>query len=520
MPRLFSPATTSVLRHRLNKRLERNALIAAVVSLALFALWYLHHDEPLPPPAFYPFETTSAFFPVAHHDAQNKTVEELCASFPRHLTQRIQPVLKMGHGENRKMVDAQLESVSACFGADDLLVFSDLDEVVHGRHAVDILANLPRAYRENDAEGNANADYVNYEAMYALANEGKLTVENDPARGKNGWRLDKYKFLAGVERAWQMRPGRDFYVFYETDTYISWDNMFRFLSTLDPDAALYMGSPSPGRHDEKKNKDTWFANGGPGYVLSRGAMEKLLGRRTSSKTGHLTDPPISLKWLDLVRSDPCGDSILGWALWDAGVPLSGFFPLFNTYPAHALPFTERLWCQPFLTMHKLKPEDLVGLWRWENGRRKLGSPLLYSDLYDFLPVATPEVRHDWDNTNWDRLAPGRDTSANSLEACKKACEDSPSCLQYHWQGEQTKKCVLQRFINLGGAKEPETVQRKIPIPGTGGGEKGAGKEEQFKVVEEHLTYASGWLKPRIDEWVKKHMCYAPEWVYPSIERHY
>ncbi|KAH6844492.1 hypothetical protein B0I37DRAFT_377648 [Chaetomium sp. MPI-CAGE-AT-0009] len=521
MPKVFLPATTAVLRHRLNKRVERNALIAAAISLALFALWYLNSEKPTPSP-FYPFETTSAFFPVAHNGAQNKTIEQLCASFPGYLLQRIQPVLKMGHGENRKMIDAQLESVSACFKPDELLVFSDLDEVIHGRHAVDILANLPQAYRDIDDEGNANPDYVNYETMYALANEGKLTPKNDPARGKNGWRLDKYKFLAGAERAWQMRPGRDFYVFYETDTYISWDNMFRFLSMLDPHTPLYMGSPSPGRHDEKKNVDTWFANGGPGYVLSRGAMEKLLGRHTSPKTGHFTDPPISLKFLDVVRSDPCGDSVLGWALWSAGVPLSGFFPLFNTYPAHSLPYTERLWCQPFVTMHKLKPEDLVGLWRWENGQRKLGRPLLYSDMYEFLPVATPEVRYNWDNTNWDRLAPGRDTRADTFEACKRACEVSPTCLQYHWQGEDTRKCVLQRFINLGAAKEPETIKRKVPIPGPGGkkGERNGKKEEEFRIVEEKLTYTSGWIKSRIDDWVKTHMCHTPEWIYPSIERHF
>ena len=515
MPRLFSSAATGLSQHGLNKRLLRIALIAI---LFFFAFLSLFTGETPPPLAFYPFETTSAFSPVAHHDAANKTLLELCASFPHHLTQRIQPVLKMGHGENRAMTDAQLLSVSACFRPDDLLIFSDLDETIHGRRAIDILANLPRAYRDNDNEGHPNPDYANYEAMYALAREGKLTVKNDPARGKNGWRLDKYKFLAEVERAWAMRPGRDFYVFYETDTYISWDNMFRFLSTLDPDALLYMGSPSPGRRDDDRKVDTWFANGGPGFVLSRGAMEKLLERQSSPINGQYTDAPFSLKWLELLRSDPCGDSVLGWALYNAGVSLKGFFPLFNTYAAHTLPYTERLWCHPFLTMHKLKVEDMVALWKWENGRRTLGRPLLYSDLYDFLPVAASEVRYNWDNTNWDRLAPGRDTYEDSLEACKQACEDSPICLQYHWQGEQTRKCVLQRFINLGVAKDPETVQKKVPAPGSRQGKDGV--EQQFRMVDEKFNYTSGWMKLRIDQWVESHACDAPEWVYPSIERHY
>ncbi|KAG7284586.1 hypothetical protein NEMBOFW57_010964 [Staphylotrichum longicolle] len=374
----------------------------------------------------------------------------------------------MGHGENREMIDAQFKSVSACFDSEELLVFSDLNERVHGHHAIDVLATLPRAYRDSDDEGSANSDYANYETMKTLAREGKLTVDNDPARGKNGWRLDKYKFLAGVERAWVMRPGRDFYVFYESDTYISWDNMFRFLSTLDPNVALYMGSPSPGRHDEKRKVDTWFANGGPGFVLSRGAMEKLFARRSSRVSAQFTDPPFSLKWLDL-----------------------------------------------------LTPNDMISLWRWENERRKLERPLLYSDLYEFHPVASANVRHDWDNTNWDRLAPGRDMYTDTLQACKEACEASAPCLQYHWQGEHMRKCVLQQFINFGVARDPETVQRKVPVPESSRGKADKNqKEQQFRTVEEDFSYTSGWIKSRIDQWVKDHTCVTPEWVYPSIERHY
>ncbi len=535
----LSPPPRGVSRHLLNKRLGRT--IAALVGFHLLVgllLWHRRRSSSpstLPPAAFYPFETTSAFNPVAHHDAANKNTTSLCASFPNHLTGRIQPILKMGHGENRAMIDAQFGSVSACFAPGELLVFSDLPESLHGHLAVDVLANLPLAYRSAGASGGGpdappaatNPDYDNYEALAALARDGKLTPENDPARGRNGWRLDKYKFLAGVERAWQARPGRDFYVFYESDTYVSWDNMFRFLGGLDPAAPLYMGSPSPGRNDEKRDQTTWFANGGPGFVLSRGAMEKLFARRAAdvnTAAGRYTEPPFMLRWMDLLRSDPCGDSVLGWALWHAGVPLSGFFPLFNTYPAHALPFTERLWCQPFLTMHKLRPEDMVGLWRWENGRRTLGRPLLYADLYEFLPVATPEVRQDWDNTNWDRLGPGRDVHTDTLRECKEACEGAVDCLQYHWQGEHMRKCVLQPFINLGGGKKAETIQKKVPVEGAGKDKvkQGGGGEgqEQFRMVEERFNYTSGWLKPRIERWVREHECLDPGWVYPSIERHY
>jgi len=171
-------------------------------------------------------------------------------------------------------------------------------------------------------------------------------------------------------------------VFYETDTYIVWDNMFRFLSTLDPAAPFYIGSPSPGR------EETWFANGGPGFVLSRGAMDKLLSRDRPLLEGprsgsqFVAAPPLTLRGMDLVKGDCCGDSVLGWMLWEAKVPLSGFFPLFNTYPVHGIPYTERSWCQPVITMHKSTPEDMLALWRWEHSTRKLGvgNPRLLTPL--------------------------------------------------------------------------------------------------------------------------------------------
>ncbi|KAK3313255.1 hypothetical protein B0H66DRAFT_578362 [Apodospora peruviana] len=544
---LFNAPATTGLHLKLNKRLGRTTALIFSLLVSLFLCtsalrgfkspppyingpvttfssatswlpFLVPANQRQPPPTFYPFEATSAFSPVAHDDVHTKATHDLCASFPTYLTQRIQPVLKMGHGEDHRKRDAQLDSVSACFPPDDLLIFSDFDEpLANGtRKAIDILANLPQPYRDD------NPDFANYEAMRELVRKGKLTPQNDPTTGKNGWRLDKYKFLAEVERAWLMRPGRDWYVFYETDTYIVWDNMFRFLSTLDPQTPLYMGSPSPGRVDDKLKLKTWFANGGPGFVLSRGAMEKLLNRASAPVTGQYTDASLSLAWLDLIRADCCGDSVLGWALWSAGIPLSGFFPLFNPYPTHGIPYSDRAWCQPVLTMHKPEPNDMVELWRWEHGRRKLGRPLLYADLYEFRRIGSgsaPAIRYNWDNTNYDRVANGHDVHADSLEACTKACEAEARCKQYMWRGEQRKSCVLMPFINLGVAKEPETIESnetlRDPQPAGGGPE-----SPKWRIVEERFNFTSGWLPVRIGKWRDENECTEPDWLWPSIDRHF
>lgn len=154
-------------------------------------------------------------------------------------------------------------------------------------------------------------------------------------------------------------------------SYIFWDNLFRFLQLYNPDANVYMGSPSPGRRDPKRrDQGTLFANGGPGYIISRGAMKTLL-QRTTSPFGEYTDEPLSTKFSYLNHDDECcGDSVLGWAMWEQGIPMHGHFPMFGPYALHEIPFNDQHWCQPLITLHKTSPKDMVALFSWESSQRK------------------------------------------------------------------------------------------------------------------------------------------------------
>lgn len=265
----------------------------------------------------------------------------------------------MGHGEDPLKRHAQLQSVSACFSSDDLLIFSDMNETLTlgnnaSHRAIDIIAHLPpeayisisylSSFRSFLTREPPYPELTNYQTMRLLQSAGNLTKENDPTTGKDGWTLDKWKFLAEVERTWELRPNRDWYVFYESDTYVVWDNMFRFLGAMDPSKELYIGSPSLGIYEfslQRGRLRTMFGNGGPGFVLSRAAMEKLLGASSKKEEGSDAGRErerrpgfLSLKWLDVIRSECCGDTVLGWALWKEGVTLTGLFPMFNDYPVY------------------------------------------------------------------------------------------------------------------------------------------------------------------------------------------
>lgn len=496
-PPRFMPAIT--------KRVGRASL--GLVVLALTSLLLTSHlffslvsSIAARRPSHHPvLRTTSAFHPVSL--PANTTAAALCASFPSHLltSRSVQPVLKMGHGENPSQIAAQLATVSSCFSPEDLLVFSDLDQPLgRDHHAINILAYLPEAYHLE------NPDLDAYNALQALLQDGEEDVDRarDPT-AKTGWKTDKYKFLLLIERAWALKPGRAWYVFYETDTYLVWDNVFRLLSLLDPTEPVYLGSPSPGR------EGTFFANGGPGFVLSRAAMERLLSRQGGGES-------LVMRGMEMVKGDCCGDSVLGWMLWEAGVRVSGLFPMFSPWAGEGTPYTERAWCQPVVSMHKTGAGDVERLWRWEfEGRREgvslfrglvgFGSgfadndggqrPLLFADLFEFYQVAGQETREDWDNSIWDRLAQGRDVPGDSVEACVEACEADETCLQYLWRGEKAKQCVLMPYISHGRKRADETA--------TGG-----------------FRFLSGWMVERIEAWKRRNTCGEDAWVSPSTERIY
>lgn len=213
----------------LNKKLMRNAGITVLLFLFTTA-FFLHRrnesnrkrpelprnvlwPEPEEVGQTYNFPTTSEFQPV-RLDAGRKTTDELCASFPRHMLSRVQPVLKMGFSEKRDKVDSQLDSVSACFTPEDLLIFSDSEEELRGYHVIDVLAYLPDTYRNNP---NFTM-FEQYLVQKEMRDNGTLRVGQDTSGKIDGWAMDKFKFLPAVERAWAMKPDKEFYVFYETDT--------------------------------------------------------------------------------------------------------------------------------------------------------------------------------------------------------------------------------------------------------------------------------------------------------------
>jgi hypothetical protein len=360
MMRTSSATASSFFRVLVNAKLKLFAVFLTITTILLLTLYSESLSEKISPDAkdvlvdekdYWTWETKTQFRKSAPGDDHNvPSNETACDTFPSDVLSRIQIILKTSATENPKRVDTHMASVTRCIS--NLLVVSDKETQLHGHHVYDILADLPPSAREKIPE------FEGYDALQ----RGETNID-----GTAGWRLDRFKFLPMVERAKKVNPSAEWYVFLETDTYFVWDNLFRMLEQFDPSFPLYMGSPAPGRNIGE-GKVNWFAYGGSGFVLSRAAVDTLVAQETG-KYGQFTGQSLSEQYMQVVTDDCCGDSVLGFALYEKGITLSGMWPMFNAHPLDSIPFgNDDHWCQPAISMHKSQLSDMFGLTQWENNR--------------------------------------------------------------------------------------------------------------------------------------------------------
>lgn len=284
-----------------------------------------------------------------------------CKDFPRHRLADIQIVLRVGATQPLDQVLSHVNNVTNCIS--NLIIVSDKEEqlgdTAHRTH--DFIADLPEVYWHDE-----------HPDLQAHARINNPEGQDEFATGRDGWLLDRFKFLPMVEYAFQQNEEAKWFYFVEADTYIVWDTLFRLLDRYDVQKEWYMGSPSPGRMMENEKK-TYFAYGGTGILLSRPAVNKLVHRKSDSTHGNFVEPSITEQWAQLVKDDCCGDSVLGFALANKGIFLSGLYPMFNPHPLHGIPFgpgANPYWCQPVLSLHKSSPYDIPRLSNFLHRRPK------------------------------------------------------------------------------------------------------------------------------------------------------
>lgn len=261
-------------------------------------------------------------------------------------------VLKTGVTEALDKIPVHGRTTFQC--VPNYVVFSDYTEQIEGVQLYDVLHNvrdevrytvedfdLYNRLRISGRAGLQKADSTEEE-------NGVFGMPNNP-----GWKLDKWKFLPMIDEALKMKPDAKWFVFMEADTHIVWANLVAWLSRLDPEEPLYLGT-------ETQIGDVLFGHGGSGFVISRKAMRMASKQRAKDVAEY--DAYTNEEW--------AGDMILGKLLKDAGVDLTFTWPLLqNARLGEVEPLTNQFyrqpWCFPVVGFHHLTPEDVQTMWDFD-----------------------------------------------------------------------------------------------------------------------------------------------------------
>ena len=410
--------------------------------------------------------------------------------------------VKTGATESMDKLPTQLMTSLRC--VPDPMLFSDLDQTLGDYQIHDVLSR----FSPGAMEGNSDFDiYHRQKELVAQGRENQLKslvslpnpVDDWHAPGSNAaWALDKYKFLHMVERAWELQPDRDWYVFIEADAYLSLSNLVRWLGTLNPKKKLYFGKPV--RMWEHRSP-LYFGYGGSGVVLSGAAVREFAVEHKGLANSF--DYRVRGWWF--------GDFVLADALDEVlHLRITNAYPSLNSDEPATIPFGESIWCQPAVTLHHMDLKQFNEMYQYEKSRNF--SELLFRDVYNAsYIVGLPFKRDNWDNLS-DKQEFALEVVSNDPDkingkwspeelvdphryfpACEHACIQNERCFQFSFvetivenddgKPETQTKCHLSKAFRLG-EEHPMEI--------------GVNQKESGK------SWTSGWRSDRIAKWVAEH----------------
>ena len=183
-----------------------------------------------------------------------------------------------------------------------------------------------------------------------------------------------------LHAAYQKYPDAQWFIFIDADAYIGWINLLQLLSRLDSTEPLYFGSVYV-------YGETTFAQGGTGYGVSKAAVKRFEKIRDAE---HIA------AWEHETSTICCGDVMLSIALHDAGVSLSGAWPLLQSDPPSMLDWSDQVWCRPAVSWHHVHAFEVEALWHFEQAwinQTKTSERVSHRTCFFPLPPISINVMH-------------------------------------------------------------------------------------------------------------------------------
>ncbi|KAK0113522.1 hypothetical protein ONS95_013776 [Cadophora gregata] len=367
---------------------------------------------------------------------------------------RLVVTVKTGATEAAEKIPVQLKTMLRCVPLENVLWYSDMAQKVGDHQLNDALDQIPPSVKDG------NRDFDIYRKQQELQDPVKVVSllkdmkhpEHDDQLA--AWSLDKYKNVHIVEKSWNARPGADWYIHIDADSYILWPSFMAWIRKLDPSKKSLLGSLAC-------LGELQFVHGGSGILISRAATESLVVANNGT----------AARWDSRIAGNCCGDGILAEAFKDIGIPVMNAWPSINGESPSTIRFGSTDWCEPIVTLHHVSAADAHGLRGFEDRRRDKSAPVLYSELFaDLVWDMIPGSLENWDNMSDGKTVPNIKTA---LE-CTRACERDRHCLQSLFNGEECK--LGTKTITFG---------------------------EKHDLEDNGTTWQSTWNKTRIAAWVAK-----------------
>jgi hypothetical protein len=381
---------------------------------------------------------------------------------------------------------------------DATLIFSDLQMNVGEWPVFDVLYSFTRDFIGGNKELERYRQQVDYaRKSIPMSNARK---QNPAEEADIQVKLNKYKILQAMARAWDYRPDRSWYAFVEDDTFVDRANTLDWLAQYNPKTKWFFGNPAvPGVPDG-------FASGGSSFIVSSGTMKELFKERKG----------LIKNWEShIIEYSTAFDLVFAVLQAELNLSLTGAWPGISGADPSSVPFSPAIWCERVMMMHHV-PADLnsdLFLLRKNRTENHIEEPLRFADLWErfMAPEDLRNNRSDWDNLSsdssnarWNILFESDDPNdghapngEDSPEACNASCEKSEYCMQWsyssikqkNWNENGATKCHLSSSLRFGVFAPPAEV------------EVGGAKKQR--------VWRSGWKKERFAAWAAHQRCKNP-----------
>ncbi|KAG8418183.1 hypothetical protein J3458_005615 [Metarhizium acridum] len=275
---------------------------------------------------------------VAKAGHPQSTINSPCQDFPS--TEGIVVSLKTRAGNAYSRLPPHFLTHLQCLP--DVLVFSDMEQDIAGHRAHDVLD------RVEDHVKIQNKGFRFYQDQMDCSGPQEQ-CQDDPIMAAE---LEKYMTINSVTRAWELRPGRDWYVFIEDDTYVIWPSLILWLrEKAHRDRDPFVGSAV-------MLNGYAFAHGSSGFAISGRLIDRWMKKF----------PNVAKTYDTLAHDISYGGLALAKALELANVGVKQAHPMFNGESPTTAPFGHNHWCQPVFTMATMTSQKISDLWEYEKSR--------------------------------------------------------------------------------------------------------------------------------------------------------